>query len=230
MRRTPLRAVIAALVCVGASTSPLRAEMVLSQVVVDLQPDAPMRDDIEVWNDGDDRMYVLVEPSEILNAGTPAEQRISAADSEASGLLVAPRRLVLEPGERRLVRVALVGERPQAERVFRLAIRPVGGAVTAATSALKVFVGYDALVLIRPAAVVGDVVGRKDGRTLTIRNNSNISQELFDGKQCDAAGLDCHSLPSKRLYSGAVWDQPLASERRVSYRCANGSKVRTVEF
>src|SRR5687768_18378081 len=82
------------------------AEMVLSQVIVDLLPGKPPREDIEVWNDGTERMYVLAEPFEIRGAGTPAEQRSPAGLPDESGILVSPQRLVLEPGERRTIRVA----------------------------------------------------------------------------------------------------------------------------
>ena len=146
------RAFLAAL-ALGAAfglASMAEAEMVLSQVIVDLLPGKPPRQDIEVWNDGPERMYVLAEPFEILKPGTPQEQRVAAALPDESGLLVSPQRLVLEPGERRTVRVAAIGERPASDRVYRVAIRPVAGAVTAEESALKVFVGYDTLVLVRP--------------------------------------------------------------------------------
>src|SRR5688500_10394800 len=72
-----------------------RAEMVLSQVIVDLLPGTPPREDIEVWNAGTERMYVLAEPFEIRAPGTPQEQREPAGLPENSGILVSPQRLVL---------------------------------------------------------------------------------------------------------------------------------------
>jgi P pilus assembly chaperone PapD len=207
-----------------------RAEMVLSQVIVDLLPGKPPREDIEVWNDGDERMYVLAEPFEILRPGTPAEARVPVTDPEQAGLLVAPLRLVLEPGERRAIRIAAIGARPAADRVYRVTIKPVAGAVTAETSALKVFVGYDTLVLVRPEQITGDVEGARNGRTLTLRNAGNAAQELFDGRQCDATGGDCRDLPAKRLYPGASWEQQLPFDTPVSYRASIGPTVRDRAF
>jgi P pilus assembly chaperone PapD len=207
-----------------------QAEMVLSQVIVDLTPGKPARDDIEVWNDGPERMYVAADPFEIRNPGTPQEQRVPAADPEQAGLLVAPQKLVLEPGERRIVRVAALGDRPATDRVYRLSIRPVAGAVKADESALKVFVGYDALVLVRPAAYTGDVTGQRSGRTLTLTNAGNTAQELFAGRQCDTAGKDCRDLPAKRLYAGASWSQPLPFDTPVTYKAAIAGKVRERTF
>jgi P pilus assembly chaperone PapD len=229
---TTKRAILAALAlgaalgCVGLA----HAEMVLSQVIVDLLPGKPPREDIEVWNDGPERMYVLAEPFEIVAAGTPQEQRVAAGLPDPAGLLVSPQRLVLEPGERRTVRVAAIGERPAADRVYRVAIRPVAGALSAEASALKVFVGYDTLVLVRPERFTGDVEAERHGRTLTLVNRGNTAQELFDGKQCDPAGAECQGLPAKRLYPGASWEQTLPFDTPVSYQAAIGPTIRERRF
>ncbi|MBT2133020.1 hypothetical protein KK137_01630 [Croceibacterium sp. LX-88] len=212
----------------GGSTA--QAEMVLSQVIVDLLPGKPPREDIEVWNDGEERMYVSAQPFEIRAAGTSAEERVPAGVPEESGILVAPQRLVLEPGERRTIRVASIGDRAAADRVFRVAIKPVGGPITADVSALKVFVGYDTLVIFRPEEFTGDVDGQRAGRTLRLVNDGNTAQELFDGKQCDASGSNCQELPSKRLYPGAVWEQTLPFETEVTYKSAVGPTVRERRF
>ena len=204
--------------------------MVLSQVIVDLLPGKPPREDIEVWNDGAERMYVLAEPFEIQGAGTPQEQRVPAGLPEESGILVSPQRLVLEPGERRTIRVATIGERPAADRIYRVAIRPVAGAVAAEESALKVFIGYDTLVLVRPARVTGDIEARRSGRTLVLVNAGNTAQELFEGKQCDAGGGNCQTLPSKRLYPGASWEQALPYDTPVSYKASIGPALKDRVF
>lgn len=207
-----------------------RADMVLSQVIIDLFPGKPPREDVEVFNDGEERMYVLAEPFEIRRAGLPDEQRVAVSQPEESGLLVSPLRLVLEPGERRTIRIAAIGARPAQDRVYRVTIRPVAGTVTAESSALKVFVGYDTLVLVRPEQISGEVEGRRTGRTLTLRNAGNTAQELFDGRQCDASGENCHELPAKRLYPGAVWEQTLPYDAEVTYRTAVGSAMRERKF
>lgn len=226
---TVLRLALAAAAALGFA-SLARAEMVLSQVIVDLMPGKPPRDDIEVWNNSPERMYVAADPFEIRAPGTAEEQRVPANDPDQSGLLVAPQKLVLEPGERRIVRVALVGERPASDRVFRVSIRPVAGAISADTSALKLLVGYDALVLVRPAQLTGEVTGARSGTTLTLTNAGNSAQELFGGRQCDASGKDCRDLPAKRLYPGASWQQELPFDTPVSYKAGIGSAVKERKF
>jgi P pilus assembly chaperone PapD len=216
----------AALACASFA----QAEMVLSQVIVDLMPSKPMREDIEVWNNSSERMYVAADPFEVLHPGAPEEERVAVRDPEAAGLLVAPQRLVLEPGERRIVRVAAIGERPAADRVYRLSIRPVAGDVSASQSALKVLVGYDALVIVRPARFTGDVTGTREGKSLTLTNAGNTAQELFDGRQCDAAGKDCRDLPAKRLYPGVTWQQALPFDTPVTYKAGIGGTAKERTF
>ena len=220
----------AALCALAGMATPAAAELVLSQVIVDLQPSKPPREDIEVWNDGDERMYVSAEPFEIVDAGTPDEERVAATDPEASGILVSPQRLVLEPGERRIIRVAAIGERPAADRVYRVAIKPVAGPITAETSALKVLIGYDALVLVRPAQITAAIAATREGRSLVLRNTGNTAQELFDGRQCDASGSDCRDLPAKRLYPGATWEQTLPFDTPVTYKSAVGPDILERQF
>lgn len=206
------------------------AEMVLSEVIVDLFPGKPPREDIEVWNDGDERMYVVAEPSEIVGAGSAHEQRLAVPSSDDAGLFVSPRRLVLEPGERRTIRIATLGERPASERAYRVAIKPVAGPLSAEQSALKVLVGYDTLVLVRPAELVDDLRAERTGNTLTLRNAGNTSQEIFAGTQCAGEGRDCRTLPDKRLYPGGVWTQAVPFETPIHYKSSIGPKVRERTF
>ena len=208
----------------------VRADMVLSQVIVDLLPGKAPREDIEIWNDGDERMYVLAEPFEIRNPGLPTEERVPVAQAEGASLLVSPLRLVLEPGERRMIRIAAIGGRAESDRVYRVTIRPVAGTIESEQSALKVFVGYDTLVLVRPEHVTGDVLAQRSGRMLTLRNAGNTAQELFDGRQCDASGGDCRDLPAKRLYPGASWEVELPFDTAVSYKASIGPTVRARQF
>lgn len=226
MRIFAFHLALAALVLPSAAD----AEMVLSQVIVDLEAHEAPRDDIEVLNNGSERMYVRAEPYEILKPGTAEEARVSAQDPSVSGLLVSPQRLVLAPGERRVIRIATTSSRPAHERVYRVAITPVAGDVVAEATAVKVFVGYDVLVLVRPSHVSGGLEADRSGKSLVIRNEGNASREIFDGKQCDRQRTSCHQLPAKRLYAGAAWEQTLPLDTLVAYSSATGSKVATLEF
>ncbi len=220
----------AAIALLALAIAPARADMVLSQVIVDLQPEKPNHDDIEVWNDGPERIFVVAEPSQVQSPGTPTERRVTIADPAISGLLVTPRRMVLEPGQRRIIRLAALLPRDMAERIYRVTVKPVAGPVTAEATALKILLGYDVLVLVRPQQIVGEVTGRRTGRRLAFRNESNTAQELFDGRQCDAAGKNCKALPSTRLYAGAQWNVELTYDTPVEYRLTSGNDSSVKRF
>lgn len=228
--RTVGRALAAFIAIAACNPAPASAEMVLSQVIIDLQPGKPPHDDIEVWNSGGDRMYVVAEPSEIRSPGLPGEERVSDPDPTRTGLLVTPQRMVLEPGERRILRVSSIVPRAPADRIYRVVVKPVAGPLTADANAIKVLVGYDVLVLYRPQIVAGTLTATRTGHGLSIHNGTNTAQELFDGKQCDAAGQNCRKLAATRLYAGATWQQDLPYDTPVEYHVTAGRGTTTRRF
>jgi len=212
------------------ASAPAHADMILSQVIVDLHPDDPPRGDIEVFNDSDERLYVAADPFLIENPGLADEHRTAADRPDVSGLLVSPQRMVLAPGERRTIRIAIIGGRSLSDRIYRVAIRPVTGEVSSEGNAVKVLVGYDTLVIVRPDKFSGDVSGVRNGQILTLHNNGNTAQELFDGKQCDASGEHCQALVSKRLYPSAILEISLPYSTPVKYKTAIANPIREREF
>jgi P pilus assembly chaperone PapD len=216
---------LAALVPVAA-----QAGIVLSQAVVDITPKAPLAQDIEVWNDGSDVTYVVAQPFEITSPGLPGEKREPVEDPAVGGLLVTPQKMILQPGERKIVRIAAVTPRGQNDRVWRVTIKPVAGPVSAPESALKLLLGYDVLVISRPQTLQPNVAGERNGSTLTIRNTGNTNAELYEGKLCPPGGSACSALPSRRIYPGQTWVQTLASGGTVSYRVATAGDSKVQQF
>jgi hypothetical protein len=96
-------------------------------------------------------------------------------------------------------------------------VKPVAGPLEAKDSALKILIGYDVLVLVRPAAPQPRLTGLRSGTSLTLRNDGNTSVELVGGRQCDAAHEHCTNLPGKRLYAGAQWSETLQLDGPVEY-------------
>lgn len=205
-------------------------ELVVSQLIVELKSAESRAADIEIHNDSVERAYVSIEPREIVEPGMEQERSLLSPDPEKLGLLVSPRRLVIEPNQRRRLRVAAIGLVPSRERVYRVTVKPVAGNVTGAESGLKLLVGYDLLVLVRPPYPKPDINFRREGQLLTIVNRGNASVELADGKQCDSEGHHCRQLPSKRLYAGATWRQDLPRATRGEYRMRSGDGWSTIKF
>ncbi|MBW6526469.1 hypothetical protein KZ813_06410 [Sphingomonas sp. RHCKR7] len=234
-RRFVARPFVARLAAVSLAAAtlaaPAHANIVLSQVVVDFTAGSDLAQDIEVANDGKDVAYVAVAPFEITAPGTPEERRTAIVDPEAGGLLVSPQRLILQPGERKAIRVAAIRPRAATDRVYRVTVKPVAGPVSATVTALKLLIGYDVLVIQRPAAPASRVVATRAGETLLLRNEGNTNTELYDGKLCaDASPASCRALPSRRLYPGATWSQTLPGPGKVTYKVAVGASSHEERF
>lgn len=220
-----------ALTAVSALPLPAQAGIVLSQVVVDIAPGGDTAQDIEIANDGSEVTYVVVEPSEIVSPGLADEKRVPITDPGVGGLLVSPQRLILQPGERKTIRIAAIAARGDRDRVYRVTVKPVAGPVSAQVTALKLLVGYDLLVLVRPAKLAPKVTGTRAGNQLSMRNDGNTNVELFEGKQCRGVNKDeCTDLPSKRLYPGQSWQVTLEGSAPVQYRVAVGATSSVQSF
>lgn len=209
---------------------PAYADLVLDQVIVDLESDQPARGDIQISNAGSERMYVLVEPFEILNPGSENEERVPLDKPSVSKVFVSPQRVILDPDQRSLVRIVATGERPNTDRIFRVRIRPVVGQLESENDALKVLVGYDALVLLRAAKETGQVSWTRTEKGLTLLNGSNSAREFFDGTQCDEDGSECVELPAKRLYPGQEFYVALPYSTPATFKTAIGRRVETRIF
>lgn len=214
---------IAAIVTIPIASA-AHAGIVLSQAVLDIGPSGAVAQDIDVSNDGKEIAYVVVDPSEIVSPGAVDEKRVPITDPGVGGLLVTPQRLILQPGEHKLIRIAAVVPRGAVDRIYRVTVKPVAGPVNAPVTALKLLVGYDVLVIYRPAAPVTKLVGDRAGNVLTLRNQGNSNVEVYEGRQCDPApSASCTKLPARRLYAGQVWQQTLTSTAPVEYRVTMGS-------
>lgn len=209
---------------------PAHSELVLSDLVVELQGGKNSRKDIELWNNSDERSYVEVTPSEIVNPGQATERRQTEPNPERLGLLVSPNRMILEPGQHRVIRIAAIAATTDKERIYRVTVKPVVGKVSGEQTGLKVLVGYDVLTIVRPDNPAPKINGTREGRTLTIRNQGNSSVELLNGKQCQSSGNNCATLLGKRLYAGAEWQQKLSSDGPVEYSIKLGSQLTTIRF
>jgi P pilus assembly chaperone PapD len=203
---------------------PLQAQMVLSTIVIDFEPGKPPRKDIEIRNTGDEPLYVNVTPFRVLDPGGPEERREEMENPREFGLLVTPRKMVVPPGARKLVRFVITQPPGEMDRIYRVRIAPVAGPVVAEQTAIKVLVGYETLVIVRPLTLNPKLVAQRKGNTLTVSNEGNTNVLLGEGKNCDATGKTCKTLSGKRLYPGKNWSIRLSYPTSVDYYQTIGSE------
>jgi len=228
-RRVLLLTALCALL-LGGLAGPALGQIALDRLIVELPGRPGATADVEVRNGSDATAYVVVEPVEVMAAGTPDQRRRAAADPQALGLLAAPSRLVLEPGARRIVRLARLDEPGTRQRVWRVRIRPLTGETTSETSALQVLVGYGVLVLGRPPEPRAAVRAERRGDALVLVNDGNADALLFGGRHCDAGGERCVELATRRLYPGNRWRVPLRWDTPVVVNVESPSGVRERRF
>ncbi|WP_324808434.1 fimbria/pilus periplasmic chaperone [Sphingomonas sp. LY29] len=208
--------------------SPASAQISVSQLIVELNTENSAAD-LEVVNDSGERAYVTVTPRQIQLPGTPAESSFSTPNPETLGLLVSPSRLILEPNQRRRLRIARVGASSDHEKIYRVTVKPVTGEIEATQSGIKMLVGYDLLVISRPVSSAVDLKKERTGSTLTIRNDGASSVELVEGKLCLPTKV-CSSIPGRRIYAGAIWSQPIPPTGTGEFRVKSMSGWSTLKF
>jgi P pilus assembly chaperone PapD len=197
---------------------------------VELEPGKNSRKDIELWNNSGERYFVEITPAEILSPGLPSERRREVPNPEQLGLLVSPNRMILEPGQHKVIRVAAIVSPVERERVYRVTVKPVVGDIADGQAGLKILVGYDVLTLVRPSNPIPKIIGEREGRSLIIRNEGNSSAELLNGKQCATPGKSCTPLRGKRLYPGAEWRLELPGDGPVEFSVKLGAQNSSVRF
>jgi len=213
------------------TTSNAMAGIGLSQAIVDFSDTRTQRYDVWVINDGRERAYVAIDPAEIVHPGLPNEQRVEEPDPEKRGLLVSPTRIVLEPRQRRMVRLVVLGNR-ETERIYRVKVHPVEAPAETSKKqtapkrsgiGIRLLTGYDMLVIVRPANPLAKVSAQRQGQDLVFSNTGNTNALLFNGTQCNASGKDCKNLPAMRLYAGASHTVRTPYLTPVSYEVQSGA-------
>lgn len=211
-------AIVLLLTGAALSSAASRAEMTLSKSIVEVGDGGSNRDDVVVFNSGDETLYVSVTPMQVLDPGTDEEVREAITDPEAAGLLVTPNRLIVPPGGRKAVRMVVL-EPGDEEQIFRINFTPIAPPLELEEgqgAAIQVIVAYQVLLMSRPADASQVVEASRENQQLSLINRGNSNVLLTDGIQCPTeAQLEtregCATLPSKRLYAGNLWvtDLPL---------------------
>ncbi|MFK7994154.1 MAG: molecular chaperone [Granulosicoccus sp.] len=209
---------IALFLC-GVCAVPLTAsaQISVSRSVVEFSRTEKVQD-VEVYNGGDHKVYLDMTAAEIINPESENAQRVELTDPRSAPLLVTPRQLLVPAGERRRLRIVLREQAVEKDRVFRLAVKPYSGSVNIdgagddkKSSAIKVLVGYDLLLVSRPPQLNADVAVNRTARSIEFRNTGNTNVLLRKIEQCDDQGEQCVELPPNRLYAGESYtlDLPL---------------------
>ncbi|MEM7079978.1 MAG: hypothetical protein AAF513_15260 [Pseudomonadota bacterium] len=202
------------------------ANMILSNVIVHFEPGESTRQDIEIFNSGEDTMYIKIDPKLVLAPGTEQEDRASITNPREAGLLVTPNRLVLPPGATKSIRLVKMGASFD-ERVYRISAVPVTNGLDTEQTGVKVLVGYEILAIVYPNNPQPELEVMREGHELRVVNNGNTNVLMREGYQCETPDLpleECTPLPGKRMYPGNEWVYELPHDLPVMYYESIGMK------
>ncbi len=201
--------------CGLLSALPAGAAMVLSDVVLDLRPDERWRD-VEVWNSGSEVLYIQVEVSEVLDPAAPNEERRKLEDPRTAEILASPSRMALVPNERKILRVVVREPAVERDRIYRVSLIPKENpAESDERLAVKVLVGYELLLIVRPPNPDPGLRIERNGRELNFANTGNSSILILKLTQCEPEPAGCTDLPGNRLYAGEAWRVELPGDAPV---------------
>lgn len=193
-------------------TPMVQASMVLDRsIMVFAAGDAP-RQDVTITNPDPDTMFVEVEVLEVRHPGTDKEERLVVRNPEEIGLIATPKRLVLPSGTSRIIRLVNLAGHGDAERVYRVNVKPVTAPEEETPSddkekrmSIKILIAYQLLIFVDPQKRNVLIEGRREGNQLHLANRGNVNAYLYDGRQCKQgeARDQCARIDkATRLYPG----------------------------
>lgn len=210
----------------------------LSQAIVHFEDDGKTSEDIEVFNQGSETLYVRIEASQILFPGTEKQQRKVYRDPSSAGLLVTPQRMVIAPGARKRVRFVRMSKSSEqlTDKVYRVLVKPEVGDVNSTQTAVKVIVAYEVLVLAQPQNPTFKLEHEFKENQLIVTNQGNTNVLLQAGSQCpedqspDDENNQCQEINGKRIYAGNSWSFELPYKTPVTFRYSIGMENNVVTF
>lgn len=193
---------------VSLSVESAHAQLSVNKSVLEFSAEQKIQD-IEIFNSGQFKIYVDMKVAEIMNPEQAKPERVDLTDPRTAAILVTPQQVMVPPGQRKRVRVILRGAPEIRDRVFRLAIKPYTGDVKVdnagsfgKTSAIKVLLGYDLLLLSRPLDIKPKLEVSRTEQHITFTNSGNTNILLRRIVQCPQDKSDCSELQPNRLYAG----------------------------
>jgi P pilus assembly chaperone PapD len=196
---------------------PVQANIVLNKIIVNFDAGSISREDVEVWNSGKETLYVSTNVYSIKNPETENSEKIEQTDARTAGLIVSPNKIILQPNERKILRILAQATAMEKDLVYRVKIAPNAGELANADTdkakkiaGVKILIGYEMLIFVRPPNPHGDLKVTRSDKKATFTNAGNTNLDLREVKICDADKVtNCQEIKAKRLYAGQIWTTDL---------------------
>lgn len=192
------------------------ATISVTPMEIEFLPSNSLKQDVLIKNPGDKPAYVAVTPYVMKDPGTKRERKVHVVDPKKSGILVMPNRLMIPANQQRHVRILLTKPLDKTEKVFRLSFIPqedllvppnLKEKLKQPAMGLHLIIGYGILAVARPQVLRPELLIKRRGHNLNIKNVGNTMLVLRGGQQCK--GKKCFTVPTRRLYAGNAWTTKL---------------------
>lgn len=176
------------------------ADIGVNPTVIIIEDDPPGETVSIVTNRGRERAFVTAKARIVTSPGAKDEKLVHETNPALSGLLVTPLRTVLDPSERRAIRIRALNAAGISDRIWRVQIAPAVGDLKPGTSGLAFVIAYDVLVIQRAANPLPIVAASRAGSVVTLANSGNSFAMISRLAHCLEG--KCTELGAKRLYAG----------------------------
>lgn len=206
------------------------AEFIISTAILEFTHDGPKQQDIELISRSLGSDYIEAEINEVLNPGSLNESRVLIENPAESGILVTPDKTILNGRGRKTLRFVVMKDLDDREHIYRVAVKPViKGVESNETVGLKVLIGYEVLVIIRPSQINPSYQAKRVGSKMMIKNDGNTNILFQNGQQCSPEEK-CKMPPVIRVYAGETIEADLPIDKPVSYSIWDGKKTIEKKF
>ena len=220
-----------------------QAALVLDRSIVIMDSASDGRQDVAVINDSQtEKLYVSVDLYNVESPGE-ADQKLQKPDpSSKKEFIVSPTKLVVPPGERKLVRLLnLIGHNDK-ERIYRINFTPIVKPIELEQPepsedgeiirpGVQIVVAYQVLVIILPDDPKQQMTVNREGKNAVFSNTGNANVFLFEGQQCNPDNKsECSKIPGFRLYSGNIRSVELPYDTSLSFSVRSHEGVKKVIY
>jgi P pilus assembly chaperone PapD len=213
----------------------VKSNMAMDKIILNFYSNKMTREDVGITNTGEDTLYLSAKVFEIINPESESPQRIELNDPRKAGLIISPNRMVIAPGQNKIVRVIPTSPATDKDKVYRILIKPhaqkMSGQGEGKSAGFKIMIGYELLVFIRPADYTVDLEVKREGTALNLFNAGNTNINVREIKLCGDDKSECTEIGGNRLYAGQSMQVILPSAKgKILIRKSVGSKFTLDEY
>ena len=207
------------------------AQIVVNAVTRHMLPDQRPIENVDVSNFSDERILqanISAQESFIKEDGT--EETVDTKD-----FLIAPKSMILRPGEKKKARLVLQRPASEKERYYRvtfkakipepLRLKELGytdeerAQQESLSANISMISGMGIFITVAPKDIKPKLTWTRDSSGITFMNEGNASIDMRMRKEyCfDKSSGDCISLPFKRIYPGQSWRFEISGDKPLVY-------------